>query len=436
MSLLLDEDTTKRLTRDAALATLSDELKAEMQVLLESPGLLAWIMESLRAVQIVGEWSLALTLYLVGTSRLLRKPLAVIVQGPSSSGKSHVIEQVASLFPPAEVLLATDLTPNALYYLPAGELAHRLVVAGERSRKHNEDSANATKALREMISSGRLQKIVTDSDGEGPRSECIEQKGPIAYVESTTATELFNEDANRCLILQSDESAAQTQRILQARGLQLQGTESFQSLADLRTRCHALQWLLEPVEVVIPYGARLSVRFPNEPLEVRRAFEQVVSFIQACALLLQRQRQRDASGRVIAQPEDYWLTRQLIGPVIARSLGQRPAPALVRFVAELLKHQISGTYTAQEIGLRLTTNDKTVRNHLNALLQRGKVEQAEPPKGQTPAQWLIPAGISLDEDTDEWLPSVEEVCECSLEDLALPELSAEWTAANLTGVPF
>lgn len=436
MSLLLEDNTTKRLTREVALAAMPEDLQAEMTTILESPRLLAWIMEAIRAVQVVGEWSLALTLYLAGTSRLLKKPLAVIVQGPSSSGKSYVIEQVASLFPPAEVLLATDLTPNALYYMAPGELAHRIVVAGERSRKHNDDSANATKALREMISSGRLQKIVTVSDGDGPRSECIEQQGPIAYVESTTATELFNEDENRCLVLQPDESASQTQRILLARGQQLQGTELSQSLADLRTRCHALQWLLEPVEVVIPYGARLSARFPDEPLEVRRAFEQVASFIQACALLLQRQRQRDESGRVIAQPEDYWLMRQLLGSVIARSLGQRPAPALVRFVEQLRAQQISGTYTAQEVGLRLTINEKTVRNHLNALLQRGKVEQPEPRKGPIPAQWLIPANITLDEDTDEWLPSVEEVCDCSLEDLALPELSAEWTAANLTGVPF
>src|SRR5262249_16728051 len=83
--------------------------------------------------------------YLAGVSRLLERPLAVIVQGPSSSGKSYVIAKVAELFPPEAVVLAHQMTPQALFHMEPGSLEHRFVVAGERSRLENDDSAEATR---------------------------------------------------------------------------------------------------------------------------------------------------------------------------------------------------------------------------------------------------------------------------------------------------
>ena len=184
-------------------------------------------MAGIEAVGVAGEHLLALTIYLTGTSRLLEQPLAVIVQGPSASGKSYVIERVARRFPAEAVLIATDITPNALYDLSPGELEHRFVVAGERSRHHNDET---TKALREMISAGQLLKVLTVSDPEGPRAVTVQQQGPIAYAESTTAPDVFEEDANRCLVLQPDERPEQTRRILAASGRHLAG----QSSAELR----------------------------------------------------------------------------------------------------------------------------------------------------------------------------------------------------------
>jgi hypothetical protein len=87
-------------------------------------------------------------------------------------------------------------------------------VAGERSRLEDDDTAEATRALREMLSEGRLSKLLPiKADGQ-LQTVLVEQDGPIAYIETTTLTKLFNEDANRCILLSSDERPEQTRRIL------------------------------------------------------------------------------------------------------------------------------------------------------------------------------------------------------------------------------
>ena len=91
-----------------------------------------------------------------GTSRLLPRPLSVLVQGDSSTGKSHLIARIAELFPPEQVLRATRMTPQALYHLE-DPIAHKFVVGGERSRVQDDASADATAALRQLRVRGGLR---------------------------------------------------------------------------------------------------------------------------------------------------------------------------------------------------------------------------------------------------------------------------------------
>jgi DNA primase len=433
MSILFTEERPQRKTREEYLSETPADLQQKMIGILQDRNLLGWVMDGIADYGVAGERLLALTVYLTGTSRLLSQPLAVIVQGPSSSGKSYVIEKVAELFPEEAVLVATDLTPNALYYLPPGELEHRFVVSGERSRRHGDESAQATKALREMISSGRLVKVVSISDAEGPRSERIEQPGPIAYAESTTAPELFEEDANRCLVLQPDERPEQTRLILDAKGRSLAGVQRADHKA-LRQEFHCLHRLLAKSAVVVPFAEELFRLLPCERLEVRRASGQIGAMIQTFALLHQFQRDWDELGRVIAQPEDYWLARQVLDEAMSRALGQKSADALRRFVERVKDH--TGEFTAKELAKLLNTSDRTVREHLQTLAELGLLKQMREGRGQIPAMWLITADLSLDEHDEHPLPSVEEVCGVKEQWLKLPELPAELASANLSGVPF
>ncbi len=102
MSYLLTDGPTRK-TREQYLSETPAELVGRMERLLKSRDLLPWIANGIEEVGVAGERFLAMILYLVGTSRLLDKPLSAIVQGPSTSGKSHTIDCVAKLFPPEAV---------------------------------------------------------------------------------------------------------------------------------------------------------------------------------------------------------------------------------------------------------------------------------------------------------------------------------------------
>ena len=201
--------------RPHALATMTDDVRQAAEEMLCDPQLIERVSKDIERVGVTGERRMATTIYLVGASVQLPRPLSAIVIGATSSGKSYTLSTVLELFPPEGKILATDITANALYYMPEGSLHHRLVVGGERSRIEDDQRAEAKRALREMLESQTLCKLVTVSIDGSPATITVVQRGPIGFLETTTNAEVFEEDRNRCLSLYTDESPEQTRAILQ-----------------------------------------------------------------------------------------------------------------------------------------------------------------------------------------------------------------------------
>ncbi|MBN2024922.1 MAG: hypothetical protein JW809_19250 [Pirellulales bacterium] len=398
--------------RDSAadlLAKTPESVRAEARTLLDSPDLLQKVLGDIATLGVAGEKELAATVYLIGTSRLLPEPLAAIVQGPSSSGKSYVVRKVASLIPPEGVITATQLSPQSLFYMKPGSLVHRFIVAGERSRLENDDSAEATRALREMLSEGRLSKLLPIKKDGQLESILVEQDGPIAYIESTTLTELFAEDANRCILLSSDERPEQTRRILST----LASTYAKGAGGDRQRiidRHHALQRMLQPHTVVVPFAEALADAMGNHRVEARRAFPQVVSMIQALALLHQHRRQVDADGRLLAHADDYHLARHLLGQPMARQLGGRLSGPAVRFLERLREwFNTTEVFTTRDARGRETRSKSSVYGWLAELHEAGMVDQVETARGNQAARWRLSPNAP-DPDAAAVLPPAERVC--------------------------
>lgn len=302
---------------DDPLDRMPDTVVREANKLLrDSPNLLEQAYRDAQLIGIVGEELTVMTLYLSGVSRLLTKPMSVIVQGSSSSGKSYVVERVAELFPPESKIVVQQMTPQALFYLPDGALEHKLIIAGERSRIEDDSTAEATRALREMLSSGVLRKMVPVKGADGRQTtEIIESRGPIAYVESTTLGTIFDEDLNRCVLIHTDESEEQTRRILQAEAVRTSRDNS-----DAINRQYAIQRILKPHTILIPFAEDLARLLPAERVECRRAFAHIKSCISASALLHQKQRTM-TDGCIVACEDDYATTYALLAKPMTESVG-------------------------------------------------------------------------------------------------------------------
>lgn len=400
----------------AALEQTDQEVREEADRLLEDPELIDRIQADIEAVGVAGEDDLRLTLYLVGTSRLLPRPLAAIVQGQSSSGKSYTVERVASLFPPESVVLATQMTPQALFHARPGSLSHRWVVAGERSRLENDDKAEATRALREMLSAGRLTKMMPCKVEGEIQTVTIDQPGPIAFVESTTSARVFEEDANRCIMLSTDERRIQTKTIMRRLALHASGKLTSDG-PRVVARHHALQRLLERRAIVIPFADRLAdvLEVFADRVECRRAYPMLLALVQASALLHQRQRQTDQDGRLIAEPADYGIAARLLSGPLARTIGESLSDPAQRFFDRLLAEvddpidPLPVPFTAKDVRRRLKIGKSTVAGFLSELEDKGFLDAAEVAaagRGRPPRAWK-PTGRD-GEDVDV-LPPVEKL---------------------------
>lgn len=419
------DDQLSKSTREEALHRLDEEsaealadtppaIRACAEHLLGAPNLIDQLIDGARALGVVGEEHLILQVYLIGTSRLLFNPLAGIVQGTSSSGKSFIIDRVAKLFPDEAKLLATDITPQALYYLPVGGLVHRFVVAGERHRAEVDEHAEATRALREMIGSGELRKAVPMKNGNSIETRVIFQPGPISYIESTTLTRIFDEDANRALLLTTDESEQQTQRIVE--DMASRSAESDGQVAQVIAVHHAAQRMLKRVRVEVPYRVALARHVPVTRPTARRAFGHLLRTIEVLAVLHQRQRAQGEiqHGDVIqANLRDYAVARELLLGPLGRSLGSDMPKAVVNFGKRLWSQWGTKGFTTTEAWQK---DQQVGRNkagdYLRTLAAHGLVEQTQAGAGSRPASWQMEGPPA--ETTATWLPKVEELQGCDL----------------------
>ena len=302
------------------------EVKQAALDILKSEKLFEQISSDIEAIGIAGEQELSLTLYIIMTSRLLDKPLSAIVQGASASGKSYIIETVSKLMPPEAVIQAHDFSDQALYYLPSGSLVHKIIISGERVNEHRSKDGYAednTKAFREMVASGELKKAVTVKGNDGkPKTVIIYQSGPVAYLESTTAANIHDEDATRLLPLATDESTSQTQKVIEAQRKAAKGHITSEDVKQGIIQQHnTLQRLLKPIAVRIPYIDSISL--PDTNIATRRTYQQFRYAINSIAFLRQYQKtvkteQLNGLEYIEADEVDYSIAYRLMVKVLSR----------------------------------------------------------------------------------------------------------------------
>jgi hypothetical protein len=384
----------------------SAEMKAEAKKLLHNKALVSKITRDIEKLGIAGEEDLSLTIYLLGTSRKLEKPLSSIVKGPTSSGKSYIVEKVADLFPPESVIRATQMTPQALFHLPKGVLRHAFIVAGERRRDSTDEAAEATRPLREMRATGRLSKLMAVKEGNEIVTRLIEQEGPIAFIETTSLNEVFAEDENRGVDLFTDEQQEQTRKVIDKAAQRRSGQAAAVDTEAICRLHQTLQRLLRRVEVVIPFAPKLAKKFPSQRVEARRAFPHLLSLIEASALLHQYQRERDPYGRVVATSYDYSQARGLLADTMRRSLGGGISQQAERFYKRLWEWFKTNTFSSTEAKAKEDAARSAVYGWLSELYQAGAIKQMEESRGRSAAKWSLPgeelyAGKSVLPDEDE-----------------------------------
>lgn len=304
---------------------LTPEADAAARAFLRTPDLLARIAADYDACGIVGDAAPKVVSYLCALSRRLDQPLAVLTMAPSAAGKTSLQDGTLAFVPEEERLCLSAMTGQALHYIEE-DLSHRVLAIAEE-----EGASRAAYSLKLLQSEGKISLAVPIKDPETGQitTKIKEVRGPVALFLTTTAPQIDEELANRCIVLTVDESAEQTARVHAAQ----RERETLSGLLR-RSRSKAIctlhqdaQRLLESVAVVNPYARQLSFR-ADRP-RTRRDHMKYLGLIRVITYLHQHQRPRlvaQVAGQEIPYIEvtlgDIAAANALAAAVLGRSLDE------------------------------------------------------------------------------------------------------------------
>jgi hypothetical protein len=292
------------------------EVEAASRGVLADPALLYRVGEALRGRGLVGERENGLLLYLCVLSQITGEPISAAVKGDSSGGKSHLVKAVLEVVPDQAHIDLTSMSEKALIY-DEREYAHRTVVIYEA---HGEGGEFSSYLIRTLISEGQIRHLTVESTPLGLVGREIIKQGPTNFITTTTLPEMHAENETRIWTLLVDDSPSITSGVLAMQANRARGAFQAGPVDDL----HATFTWLQSVgakEAVIPFADTLAQAMPDRPLRLRRDFPRLLQLIKVCALLHQRQRQRDVAGRVIADLADYAMIRELVVPIFLRAVA-------------------------------------------------------------------------------------------------------------------
>ncbi|HUV68348.1 MAG TPA: toprim domain-containing protein [Terracidiphilus sp.] len=310
-------------------ALMTAEEQAAAMELLRDPRLLERVLEDFEKCGAVGEETNKKVSYLAAVSRMLAKPLAIVVQSSSSAGKSSLMEAVLDFMPEEHRESYTAMTGQALFYMGQKNLKHKILAIAEQ-----QGAEAASYPLKLLQSEGKLNIASTGKDPVSGKHVTHEYtvEGPVMLFLTTTAHEVDEELMNRCLVLAVNEDREQTQAIHQKQreAQTLDGLKA-RRRRDKIVRLHRnAQRLLRPVDVVIE--CLKERRFPDTMTRTRRDHMKFIALIQAIALLNQHQREIktsiDEDGETFeyieATEADAKLAWELASHVLMRSLDDVP----------------------------------------------------------------------------------------------------------------
>jgi DNA primase len=308
--------------------TMSAGERAEALALLKDPGLMERIVADFGTLGMVGEAVNVRTGYLACVSRLLDRPLAVIIQSSSAAGKSAMMDAVLSLMPAEAQVRYSAMTGQSLFYMGETNLKHRILAIAEE-----EGASSASYALKLLQSEGEVTIASTGKDAATGNlvTQQYRVEGPVMLFLTTTAIDIDEELMNRCLVLSVDESREQTRAIhaLQRRRQTLEGLLAEADREAILKLHRNAQELLESVAVVNPFADSLT--FLDDKTRTRRDHMKYLTLIRAIALLHQYQRPRRSvthRGKALRYIEvteaDITLANRLAHEVLGRTLDELP----------------------------------------------------------------------------------------------------------------
>ncbi len=267
----------------------------------------------------IGEKNNRLLMYLVFTSRLREHPLHIISLGASGTGKTYLQEKISALIPEQDKLEITILSENAFYYFDRKELKNKLVLIEDM-----DGAENVLYPLRELQSKMRISKTIPLKDSKGNlKTITLHVEGPICLAGTTTREKLYEDNANRSLLIYLDGSKQHKEHIMDYQRRLSAGKINSKAENELKEFFKDMQTVLKPIKVRNPYAEMLKL--PDYVFKPLRTNAHYLAVIETITFYHQYQRQvktDPATGEKYIETtlEDIeWANRLLKDVLLAKS---------------------------------------------------------------------------------------------------------------------
>ena len=252
---------------------------------LKAPRLLQRTNEDIGRSGVIGEETNRLLMYLVFTSRLREYPLHIVSLGASGTGKTYLQEKVSELIPEEDKKEITILSENAFYYFDRKELKHKLVLIEDM-----DGAQEVLYPLRELQTKRKISKTIPLKDNKGNlRTITLQVEGPICLAGTTTKERLYEDNANRSLLIYIDNTPAHKELIMAYQRKLSAGKTDAKREHELKEFFKDLQSVLKPIGVRNPYAELLKL--PEHVFKPLRSNVHYLSAIETITFYHQYQRE-------------------------------------------------------------------------------------------------------------------------------------------------
>ncbi len=354
---------------------LNDEQIRQAKVYATGPNLMQRTGDDLQATGIIGEWTNALILAMLMTSRKCKDPLSAVTLAKSGMGKSYLQEKVAATMPAEDVIESTMITESSFYRFD------RYQIVGKVFLIEDLDGVEAVLyPIREMVSKKKLSKTITHKDtGGNLKTVTLVVEGPISVCACTTRESIYEDNENRSLILHLDGSREQDERIMEYHRKVKAGKTDREKEGQIRQQLENVQRILTPVTIVNPYAE--YIRLPEDVRNPRRTLPLLLSFIEAITYYHQYQREKQYDREtgeeyIETMPEDIEWGIKLLR-VVLFGKSDELSGACRKFYNWLCKwanENNTDKFFASELRQQYRIHPRTLNRYLNELSEFGRLQ--------------------------------------------------------------
>ncbi len=345
---------------------------------------------------IVGESTNSLIAYLVYCTRKQPVPLHIMFLGASGSGKTYLQERISELIPQEDKIEITQITENALYYFKQEELKHKLILIEDL-----DGALSVFYPLRELQTKRRISKTVTLKDSKGNlKTITLTVEGPVSVSGCTTKEKLYEDNANRCILLYTDQTRDQDKRINEYQTRLAAGEVNREREQQYKELFKNIQRVLRPIGIINPYAKYIVL--PEQVFKPRRTMTLLLGFIEAITFYHQYQREVKRSpspaGKGLGEGvyietsiEDIEAAFTLLKDVLfskSDELAKATREFLERLKAYATQHALS-SFKTQAIRKAFRTEPRTIQRYMKELSQYGYIKRINGNKGRVGFEYSI-----------------------------------------------